>query len=169
MADDQSEIGDRPDLEQIKQLRREHPSGWLELSMTPARALLIDAVIDSPPGHEFTTGTISERAGISPQAVRDHIDVLIDRGVVEATDGTPYRIVDDSVVLMELEQLNSAVTAVRSGEQHTQTDNIDPDRRADNATTDGSTAQSFGGSTAQSFEGSRMPLSDGPRGHINAD
>ncbi|MFB6175873.1 MAG: MarR family transcriptional regulator, partial [Halobaculum sp.] len=123
-------IGDeRPDLETIKRMRRDHPSGWLELSMTPARALLIDAILDSPPGHEFTTGTISRRAGISAQAVRNHIDVLVDRGIVERTSETEYRVVDDSTVLAELERLNGAVTSVRSGVPQERTAELNPDRR----------------------------------------
>lgn len=134
MTDDQTEIGDgQLDLETIKRMRRDHPSGWLELSMTPARALLIDAILDSPPRHVFTTGTISQRAGITPQAVRNHIDVLVDRGVVERAGETEYRIVDDSTVLAELERLNGAVTAVRSGASEERTGDVDPDRRMDNA------------------------------------
>lgn len=130
---DQNKVGERPSLDEIKQMRQEHPSGWLELAMTPARALLVDAVLDSPPGHEFTTGTISERAGITPQAVRDHLDVLVNRGVVESVDGMAYRIVDDSVVLRELEELNAAVGAVRAGVADKRVGKTDPDKRADNA------------------------------------
>jgi hypothetical protein len=131
-------VGERPTLDEIKRMRREHPSGWLELAMTPARALLVDAILDSPPGHEFTTGTISERAGITPQAVRDHLDVLVDRGVVASVDGTTYRIVDDSVVLRELEKLNAAVGAVRAGVADERLGGTDPDERADNAGDTGS-------------------------------
>lgn len=132
-SDPPTDVGGRPSLEEIKQVRREHPSGWLELAMTPARALLIDAVLDSPPGHEFTTGTISERTGITPQAVRDHLDVLVSRGVVESVDETTYRIVDDSVVLQELEELNAAVGAVRAGVANERVERPDPDEWADNA------------------------------------
>lgn len=144
----QTDVGTRPGLDEIKRVRREHPSGWLELSMTPARALLIDAILDSPPSHEFTTGTISERAGITPQAVRDHLDVLVDRGVVEAVDGTTYRIVDDSVVLRELEELNAAVGAVRTGVADERTRETPPHERVDNADDDGSGSGRRVGKTA---------------------
>lgn len=130
----QTDVGERPSLDEIKRMRRNHPSGWLELSMTPARALLLDAILDSPPGHEFTTGTISERAGITPQAVRDHLGVLLDRGVVTAVDATTYRIVDESLVLRELQGLNAAVGAVRAGAAD-ERGRVDPDERMDNATT----------------------------------
>lgn len=126
----------RPDLATVKQMRRDHPSGWLELAMTPARALLIDAILDSPPGHEFTTGTISKRAGISAQAVRNHIQTLVERGIVNATGGREYKVADDSRVLMEIEELNSAVTAVRSGMAQDRVEEFDPDRRMDNAASD---------------------------------
>jgi|GEM_PF-2235993 len=131
--DTPTDVGGRPSLDEIKRMRREHPSGWLELAMTPARALLIDTILDSPPGHEFTTGTISERAGITPQAVRDHLGVLVDRGVVESVDERTYRVVDDSVVLRELEELNAAVGAVRAGVADERFGSVDPDERADNA------------------------------------
>lgn len=134
-GESQSDVGDdAPARDETKRMRREHPSGWLELSMTPARALLIDAILDAPPGHEFTTGTISERAGITPQAVRNHVDVLVDRGVVAAVDETTYRVVDDSVILAELEELNAAVGAVRAGVADERTGELDPDERMDNAT-----------------------------------
>lgn len=134
MADSQNSVGDgRPSLEETKQMRREYPSGWMELATSPGRSLLVDAILDSPPGHRFTTGTISERAGITPQSVRDHVDILIDRGIVEKIGDTEYRIVEDSLVLEALEELNSAVTAVRSGAAEQQTGKTDPDIRMDNA------------------------------------
>ena len=133
----QTEVGGRPGLDEIKQMRKDRPSGWLELSMTPARALLIDAILDSPPSHEFTTGTISERAGITPQAVRDHLDVLLEHGVVEEVDGSAYRVVDESVVLQELQALNSAVGAVRAGVTDERIDRQEPDERVDNAGNEG--------------------------------
>jgi len=64
--------------------------------------------------------------------------VLVDRGVVEPVDGTTYRIVDDSVVLRELAELNAAVGAVRAGVADERLGGIDPDERADNAGDTGS-------------------------------
>lgn len=134
MADEQNEFGDgRPDLATVKKMRQEHPSGWLELSMHPSRALLIDSLLDAPPGYEFSPPEISPRAGISAQSVRNHIDVLETRGLVEKVGRSRYKLNDKSRVLKELDHLNSAVTAIRSRMAGRGVDTIDPDELMDNS------------------------------------
>lgn len=116
MTDDPNQIGhNRPDLDTVKKMRQDYPSGWMKLSKAPALALLIDAVLDTPPGGKFTVAEISERAGISTQSVRNHISTLIETGIVKDDDSDTYSINDRSKVLAELEKLNSAVNAVSSG------------------------------------------------------
>lgn len=134
MPDEQTEFGEgRPDLEEVKEMRREHPSGWLELSMDPARALLIDAILDSPEDYTFSPPEIAPRAGISAQSVRNHIGVLVERGVLEKVGDSQYRINSKGRVTCELEQLNNAVTAVRSGAADGKDRSIDPDELMDNS------------------------------------
>lgn len=119
MSDEQNEIGDSHlSLRKIKKMRRENPSGWLELSMFESRALLVDAVLDTEPEVEFTHGDLAKRAGITDESVRNHIGVLIDLGLVEpvSEEGTQtYSLNQRSRVLFELESLNGAINAVRAG------------------------------------------------------
>lgn len=123
MADEQNEIGeDGRSLREIKRMRREYPSGWLELSMYEARALLVDAILDSGPGGEFTHADLSRQAGITDESVRTHIDVFVDLGLIKpvSEEGIQtYRVNERSRVLFELENLNSAVNAIRAGKDPT--------------------------------------------------
>lgn len=144
MTDGQTEFAEgRPDLETVKEMRRNHPSGWLELSKDPARALLIDALLDAPPGYEFSPTEISPRAGVSDQSVRNHIDILVDRGLVEEIDASRYRLNDTSRIMTELEHLNSAVAAVRSGAATKKIETVDPDEMMDNSQRDASNDDLF--------------------------
>lgn len=137
MAKDQTEFGDgRPALEDVKEMRRSNPSGWLALSMDPTRALLIDAILDSPDGYEFTPPEIAPRAGISDQSVRNHLPVLRNLGIVKSKH-SKYVVRGGSPVMSELEELNSAVTAVRSGQSPDRSSSFDPDELMDNARSEG--------------------------------
>jgi DNA-binding transcriptional ArsR family regulator len=143
MPEDKNEFGEnRPDLETIKQFRLENSSGWLELSKSRARAILIDSLLDAPPGYEFTPPEIAPRAGITDQSVRNHIDILEEVGLVEKVDESRYQLNNESRVLMELEQLNSAVTGVRSGMSSADSGEFDPDEFMDNAKRDPTTGDS---------------------------
>lgn len=119
MVDEQNEIGENGrSLREIKRMRREYPSGWLELSMYEARALLVDAILDTGPEHEFNHSDLSQRAGITDESVRNHIDVFVDLGLIEPVSmgGTrTYRVNERSRVLFELDNLNSAVNSIRAG------------------------------------------------------
>lgn len=137
MSENQTEFGEgRPERANVKQMRREHPSGWMELAKDPSRALLIDAILDSPHEYEFTPPEIGPRAGISDESVRNHINELEKTGIVREIESGKYRIDGDSRVLMEIEELNSAVTAVLSAMADKQISGIDPDQAMDNSTVD---------------------------------
>lgn len=155
MPDEQIEFGDdRPDLDTVKEMRREHPSGWLELAKDPALALLIDAILDSPDGYEFSPPEIAPRAGITAQSVRNHISILVERGVLEQVSESRYKIREDGRVTTQLNELNSAVTAVRSGGSEGLDHAVDPDDVLDNS---------------QTSPSARMPLSPTHPGPVNAD
>lgn len=116
MADKQNSFGGRPGPEEVKQMRRDYPSGWLELSMYESIALMIDALIDAPPGYSFSNPELAGRAGISAESVRNHIGTLEELGIVKGIDDKSKRQVnDESRVLREIFGLNDAVNAVRSG------------------------------------------------------
>lgn len=120
MADKQNTFGGRPEPEEVKQMRRDYPSGWLELSMFESLALMIDALIDAPPGYTFSNPELADRAGISDESVRNHIGTLEELGIVNRpADSTKFRVNDDSRILQEIFGLNDAVNAVRTGESAT--------------------------------------------------
>lgn len=134
MSGSPTEFGDgRPDLNTIKEMRRNHPSGWLQLAKDPARALLIDAILDAPPNYEFSPPEIGPRAGISDQSVRNHIDTLARIGIVEPIGDSRYVVLDRGRVMKELKELNSAVTAVRSGMSTPEEDFTHPSKLMDNS------------------------------------
>lgn len=116
MDDIPNQFGGRASAEEIKEMRRDYPSGWLELTMFESLAFMIDALIDAPPAYMFTNPELADRAGLSDESVRNRIDILEELGVVRrAPDGHHYQVNDDSRVLQEILGLNDAVNAVRSG------------------------------------------------------
>lgn len=101
----------------MKELRYEHPTGWLYLMKDSSEGLhlMIDALLTAS-DREFTKGELAEAAGISRHTVRSHIDKLLELGVVqEVVGGKRYRFNMESPVTQEICELNSAVSAVGAG------------------------------------------------------
>jgi len=102
----------------VKQARLSKSSGWLELTRYQTVRLLIDALLESSPGHKFNKSELERRTGVSRESIRERIPQLIELGVVEEVDdgGWPeYQLNDDGKVTKELFQLNSAANSVLSG------------------------------------------------------
>lgn len=101
----------------MKELRYEHPSGWLYLMKDSSEGLhlIIDALLTTD-DREFTKGELAEAAGVSRHTVRAHLGTLLELGVVNAVaGGKRYRFNLDSPVTQEICELNSAVNAVGAG------------------------------------------------------
>jgi len=99
----------------VKEARLEHPSGWLYLTQHESVPLLIDALLDLPPGREFNKTELAEHAGVTRQTVGNYVDVLLEVDIIEevpSTSPTRYRLADSEVV-EELFALNSALNANR--------------------------------------------------------
>lgn len=108
-----------PDDSDMKEVRRRNPSGWLELTDGEGLPFLIDALLDAPPGREFNKTELGDRAGFTRETVRSYIDRLVELGIVkEVPDTSPqrYRLNEDGRVTQEVFDLNSAVNAVRAGQ-----------------------------------------------------
>lgn len=60
-----------------KELRKEHPSGWLYLTQHDAIPILVDALLDLPPNHEFNKTELAEHAGVTRQTVDTYTDLLL--------------------------------------------------------------------------------------------
>ncbi|PGF17229.1 hypothetical protein CP556_14695 [Natrinema sp. CBA1119] len=97
-----------------KELRREHPSGWLYLTQYDAIPILVDALLDLPPNLEFNETELAEHAGVSRQTVGNYTDLLLEVELIEEAPNTSprrYRVADSNVV-RELFELNSAINNV---------------------------------------------------------
>lgn len=100
-----------------KELRYEHPSGWLYLMKHSSEGLhlIIDTLL-SASDREFTKSELAEAAGVSRHTVRAHLDTLLEHGIVQrVADGKRYRFNLDSPVTQEIIELNGAVNAVGAG------------------------------------------------------
>lgn len=104
------------DREEKKELRKEHPSGWLYLTQHDAIPILVDALLDLPPNREFNKTELAEHAGVTRQTVGNYTDLLLEVELIEEVPNTSprrYRVADSDVV-RELFELNSALNNVDS-------------------------------------------------------
>ncbi|PSP72965.1 hypothetical protein BRC86_10850 [Halobacteriales archaeon QS_3_64_16] len=105
-----------PSAEDIdtKEARLAHPSGWLYLTQHDSVPVLVDALLDLPPGREFNKTEFADHAGVTRQTVGNYIDLLVKTDVVERvpnTSPTRYRVAHSDVVA-ELFALNGALNAI---------------------------------------------------------
>jgi DNA-binding MarR family transcriptional regulator len=96
-----------------KEARLAHPSGFLYLLKHEGVPILIDALLDLPPGREFNKSELADHAGVTRQTVSNYIDLLLEVEIVEEVPNTTprrYRVAQSEVV-QELFELNSALNA----------------------------------------------------------
>ena len=96
-----------------KELRREHPSGWLYLMQHDAIPILVDALLDLPPNCEFNKTELAGHAGVTRQTVGNYTDLLLELKLIEEVPNTSprrYRVADSNVV-RELFELNGALNS----------------------------------------------------------
>lgn len=105
-----------PDAEDIdtKEARLQHPSGWLYLTQHESIPILVDALLDLPPGREFNKTEFANHAGVTRQTVGNYIDLLQELELIEPVPNTsPQRYqVAQSEVVEELYAFNSALNTV---------------------------------------------------------
>jgi predicted AAA+ superfamily ATPase len=102
------------DRGETKEIRKEHPSGWLYLTQHEAIPILVDALLDLPPNREFNKTELAEHAGVTRQTVGNYTDLLLDVELIEEVSNTSprrYRVAESDVV-RELFELNSALNNV---------------------------------------------------------
>ena len=96
----------------MDELRDEYPSGWRILVQNESVGYILDALLDSLPGSEFTKTELADKAGVSRQSVYTHLDLLLVLGVLESVeDSSPerYRVNADNDLLQLLHQVNGVV------------------------------------------------------------
>jgi hypothetical protein len=96
-----------------KQARLDHPSGLLYLTRHESVPIMLDAILDLPPGREFNKSEFADHAGLTRQTVGTYVDLLLEVDVVkEVPNTTPQRYrVAESDVVEALFELNSALNA----------------------------------------------------------
>lgn len=102
------------DRTNAKQTRRENPSAWLKLTDNQTLPLIIDALLDSPPGREFNKTELGDHAGVSRESVRKYVDTLLEFNIVTEvanTDPQRYRLNDERKATRALFELQSALNA----------------------------------------------------------
>jgi DNA-binding MarR family transcriptional regulator len=105
---------DHPAAERdTKEARLQHPSGFLYLTQHESVPILLDALLDLPPGREFNKTELADHAGVTRQTVSNYIDLLLEVNIIEEVPNTsPRRYqVAESDVVQELFELNSAINA----------------------------------------------------------
>ena len=96
----------------MNELRDEYASGWRILVRNESVGYILDALMDSLPGAEFTKSELADRAGVSRQSIYTHLDLLLALGVLEpVVDSSPerYRVNAESELLALLHQVNGTV------------------------------------------------------------
>lgn len=96
-----------------KEARLDHPSGFLHLTRHESVPIIIDALLDLPPGREFNKSELAEHAGVTRQTVGTYTDLLLEVAILEEIPNTTprrYRVANSEVV-QELYEFNSALNA----------------------------------------------------------
>lgn len=96
-----------------KEARLKHPSGFLRLTRHESVPIIIDALLDLPPGREFNKTELADHAGVTRQTVSSYTDLLLELNVIEPVPNTSpqrYQLAESNVV-QELFELNSALNS----------------------------------------------------------
>ena len=98
-----------------KEARFNHPSGFLYLTQHESIPILIDALLDLPPGREVTQTELADHTGVTRQTVSNYLDLLLEVEIIEEVPNTSpqrYQVANCDVV-QELFELNSALNAAQ--------------------------------------------------------
>lgn len=96
----------------MDELRDEYPSGWRILVQNESVGYILDALMDSLPGTEYTKSELATEAGVSRQSLYTHLDLLLALDVLEPVENSSpqrYRVNSDSELLGLLHKVNGAV------------------------------------------------------------
>ncbi len=96
----------------MDELRDEYPSGWRILVQNESVGYILDALLDSLPGSEFTKTELADKAGVSRQSVYTHLDLLLVLGVLDPVENSSperYRVNADNELLDLLHRVNGIV------------------------------------------------------------
>lgn len=100
---------------EMSEVRHTSPSVWMALTGNETIPLVVDALLDAPPGKEFNKTELAEYAGTTHQSIQNHIDNLVGFQIIEAvpdTQPTRYRLDTDSPVVKQLFKLTTNLDEV---------------------------------------------------------
>lgn len=109
----ESTLSNGPEGVDTKEARLEHPSGFLYLTQHESVPIIIDALLDLPPGREFNKTELADHAGVTRQTVGSYTELLQELNVIEAVPNTSpqrYQLAESDVV-QKLFELNSALNS----------------------------------------------------------
>jgi DNA-binding transcriptional ArsR family regulator len=112
-----------------KQLRKEFPSGWMELARYETLVLAIDALLESPATRKYTVDALAERSGAHPRSLQNHIDSLVDLDIIKEireNNEIKYTLNSNSPIVDQLYELNATVQRVQDGYYGSGNPNIVP-------------------------------------------
>lgn len=104
------------DEKSMKELRKENPSGIGYLFAEPSMRFVLDALLDLPPDHTFTTEELAGHAGISKSTLYKLLPKLRELGIIREVDSgeaTRYALQEASPVRY-LHLLNSVINFLRT-------------------------------------------------------
>lgn len=113
---------------EMQEIRQQSPSAWMAVVGNQTIPLVIDALLDAPPGREFNKKELAEYAGTTPQSIQNHIDDLLRFQIVETvpdTQPTRYRLDTDSPVIKELFQLTAQLDRVAANDEQLEAERDD--------------------------------------------
>lgn len=88
------------------------PTGWRVIAKNDSVVDIIDTLLDLPPHHEFNKTELANLASVSRKSVHNHIDLLLELGVLIAVPDTSpqrYRFEPKTAVSTALIKLDGAV------------------------------------------------------------
>ncbi|MCO8266555.1 winged helix-turn-helix domain-containing protein [Haloferax sp. AB510] len=96
----------------VDRTQAEDPAGWLVLTQNDSAAKIIDALIKKKVRREMNKSEIADISGVSRQSVLNHIDLLIEIGVLDKVQRTKpqrYQFNLDSDVCKAVTRLDAAM------------------------------------------------------------
>lgn len=95
--------------------RKENPSGWLYLTRYPSVVFIVDTLLQLPSGFSFDKNELSDYTGLTRRSIEEHIDLLVELGLIEETETTHpqiYRVVGESPMRQAIANLDALISAI---------------------------------------------------------
>lgn len=127
---DNTTAEDSTSADEMKEIRRQYPTGWLDFVDDEPMRLAVDALLDPPPETEFTTSDLAERAGLDDEDAERCVKRLWEMGFLEQsyTNSSRYRLNESGQVAEAIFTLNGAMIAARSEDAEPTPDNSESRR-----------------------------------------